>query len=175
MIIFKVGQKVRRVGTTFQNVKQGEVYTVKTLVGTRSILLEEVTGCYLIEAFVIAKPEEKFDMINSPWYILTPTPEISELVQKWLFERGHQWQTEGEEVQYTEKGMLTGGYGDRNITWATSEDVTTMLMMKNEEIKFDTELVIKEVTMPLTQKQKEIAALKKIIANAQEQLEKLEG
>ena len=53
--MFKVGDKIKRVGSNFNNVIEGRVYTVKKLYGA-GVGLEEVMGSYSSNRFVIVEP-----------------------------------------------------------------------------------------------------------------------
>lgn len=53
--MFKVGDKVKRVGSNFSDVIEGRVYTVKRVWGN-GVSLEEVVGNYSADRFVVVEP-----------------------------------------------------------------------------------------------------------------------
>lgn len=189
---FKVGDKVRVVESEAVQgrLDAGTVHTVVKVNGLNCVLLDSGRNdrdWWCVLRFELVKEEsnvKEFDLHKDKWFIRTPTPEISEAVQLWLFEQGIYWignNNYKNEVRATDSKILT------NLEYrSTTKFVKGKFMHDSGPIEMEyypPELEIKikfkvdSVEYPVvieTASQKELRILKEQIAQLTQQANKLE-
>ena len=122
----------------------------------------------------------EFNIKEHKWFIRIEDAEHSEIVQKWLFEQGVNWQWSTGKPENTRFEFLTNTYSDgdlsKHLLYANNKGSVSK-QCKELIIRTKTETVVSEVVYPEieTEQQKQIRELKETIAKAQEQLDALEG
>ena len=116
-----------------------------------------------------------FDMKKEKWFIRTPTPEISEAVQNWLFEQGLSWQAYGnKEVNYTDTNyLMLSPYEPERFCHTFSIDDK----LGQKEIKLTFKTIVDSIECPeiKSEEQKQLDILMQQITDLQKQAEKLQG
>lgn len=124
----------------------------------------------------IIEDNSVFDIKKDKWFIYTPTHEISNLVQNWLFDQGFVWQHhEDTSVRYTSSLYLklsphaTGAF--------CHTDSIDLKYDTSKEIKLTFKKVVDSVEFPelKTEEQKQLDILLAQISQLQAQAEKLQA
>lgn len=131
---------------------------------------------------------KEFDLKTQAWWIHTPTREISEAAQEWLFSQGVYWvsnNTKDSEVKATRSKILT------NLKYLSVSDFVKGEFMHDSgpinmvwyppelEIKLTFKTVVDQVIYPElapeeTEAQKELRTLQEQISKLQEQANKIQ-
>ena len=129
---------------------------------------------YYTSKFSLVKEKNMFDMKKDKWFIRTPTPEISEVVQLWLFEQGFKWQHfKDTKIHCTESKFLKlSPFEDDTFCHTDSIDPK---YDKSKEIKLTFKTSVASVEYPVveTEAGKELKALEQKIQELTEQASKL--
>lgn len=119
--------------------------------------------------------KQMFDIKKDKWFIYTPTPEISKIVQVWLFAQGFVWQHfKDAEVHYTDSRYLKLSPFEDNAFCHT--DTIDLKYDKSKEIKLTFKTVVDSVEFPETQTPEQIQLDKVMdrIAELQKQASQLQ-
>lgn len=175
MTSFKIGDKVERIAGEYCKMAVGDVSTVCGVTPFGSLELLDFEGTHASVNFKLYEEKNMFDMKKDKWFIRTPTSEISEAVQLWLFEQGLRWagsEEQGKNVQYIDSEAIGFGYGENgfghtHVRWWKDND--------HKEIKLTFKTSVASVEYPVveTQAEKELKALEQKIQELTEQASKL--
>lgn len=176
---FKVGERVKLVKELL-GYEAGSEFNVVHICRNESVWIDlevhEVShkemNNYYAKYFDLVEEKKMFDLKKEKWFIHTPTPEISEAVQLWLFEQGLQWRLGGQDVRHTNKSAIGGMQSVGNIGFADPEFYAKEGC---QEIKFTFKAVVDSVEYPVveSEQQKRIRELEETIATAQRQIAEL--
>lgn len=180
MTQFKAGDKVKRIKDSYAGMNVGDIGTIES-VDYDTIVISEHKGLgsetrHDKDKFEIVTEEKQvFDIKSSKWFIRTPTPEISEIVQRWLFEQGFLWQVLGKDrIINTDKLYLVSSELCHN-RFAWDDDLSSSKYKDYKEIKLTFKTIVSDVEYPETetQAQKDLKELEAQIAKLSEQAAKL--
>lgn len=113
-----------------------------------------------------------FDMKKDKWFIRTPTPEISETVQLWLFEQGIGWQYPvGEKVVHHTNAKILMNSSCEKSCFCLADYIDEKYDGQRKEIALTFKTIVDSVTYPEpevieTESQKQMKVL-------EEQIQKL--
>jgi len=112
MSYFKVGDKVRCIGSQMANGEQidvGYVGTITHIASDGAIVVDNMFGhmgnaVCCPEAFekIKEEPKQMFNIKTDPWFIRVNSEQESKVVQDWLFEQGIMWKHSSTQHKYTE-------------------------------------------------------------------------
>lgn len=178
MTSFKIGDKVERIAEEHCKMAVGDVSTVCGVTPFGSLELLDFEGIHASVNFKLYEEKNMFDMKKDKWFIRTPTPEISEAVQLWLFEQGFGWQDDGQKVLYKSQQFLTNTkYPHFACNYILHSNTVDKQAEENgvKEIKLTFKSSVYSVEYPVveTQAEKELKALEQKIQELTEQASKL--
>lgn len=165
----RIGQEYDVVEIQLDNRNKFEYKVIGSeLVGTKYFDKDDVEG--------IKEDRTMFDIKKDKWFIYTPTPEISKVVQRWLFAQGFVWQHfKDAEIHCTDSRYLKLSPSEDDAFCHT--DTIDPKYDKSKEIKLTFKTIVDSVEYPETQtpEQKQLQEVMTKISELQEQAEKLQG
>ena len=125
---------------------------------------------------IIKENVHMFDMKKERWFIRTPTPEISKLVQEWLFEQGSVWQYHKDnQVRHTEREYLMKSPFDYNAFCFTGYIDLGYDSPKEIKLKFKTIVDSVEYPETFTPEQQQLAAVMEKLNQLKNEAEQLQA
>lgn len=180
---FKVGDKVLCVSSDgMDHLVIGNEYSVNYVYSDTEISVKEVPNfTHYTKRFELVKEKHMFDMKKDKWFIRTPTPEISEAVQLWLFEQGFKWCSliNKGEVRHTDRKILSGAHHFGSNEFGCNDISDKYYLFDAKEIKVKIRKIVEyrvdtvEYPSTETQAQKDLKELEQQIAKLSEQAAKL--
>lgn len=174
MITFKVGDRVRRIATSYdEHMQVGTIGTVTkancdgTWISVDHYVRGKEEYPYMSLYFELVAPEEQA-MQHKPMKIRIKDEEHSRLVQETLFEMGYGWPNK--QVGYTSSPWLTT-YEDGRLY--CGEEMSVFDSHENEEVELVTTYSFKPVDQEAKRKAAEKEALQKNVAKMQKQLDEM--
>ena len=158
---FKVGDKVVCIDPGCNFLTAGKEYTVTGHGQMTSIYVvndrENNTWYYPNRFELIKENVHMFDLKKERWFIRTPTPEISKLVQEWLFEQGFEWYSSGKSVKHLYEPYIGNSRHEQHcLVMDLMEPHST-----RKEIKLTFKTIVDSVEYPetVTPEQQKLASL----------------
>lgn len=172
----KIGDKVICIDSRCSGGLQlGELYKIQECQGSAWVVVNDTQ--YSVLRFKIYEEKQMFDMKKDKWFIRTPTPEISEIVQRWLFSQGFVWQHfKNTEINCTESKFLKLSPFEDNAFCHTMSINPKYDKSKEVKLSFLTTTVIDKVEYPQVKSpaQAELEALQQKIKELETQAQKLQ-
>lgn len=173
---FKAGDKVVCVKTKCSGgLELGGIYEVQSTLGSAWATVENMQ--YSVLRFKLHEENNMFDMKKDKWFIRTPTPEISEAVQLWLFEQGFTWYSfsrRANEIYHTDRKILSKSEGTgREFGFSNICDDFYLHDAKEIKLTFKTSVASVEYPVVETEAEKELKVLEQKIQELTEQASKL--
>lgn len=125
---------------------------------------------------IIQENVQMFDLKKEKWFIRTPTPEISKLVQEWLFEQGLVWQYHKDAiVRNTEYEYLMKSPFDYNAFCFTG--CIDLGYDSPKEIKLPFKTIVGSVEFPetITPEQQQLAQVMEKLDQLKNEAEQLQA
>lgn len=132
---------------------------------------------------IVKEEKQMFDMKKEKWFIRTPTDEVCQAVQLWLFGQGFEWQQYGKQVMFLNDEHTCAihnhhDYKEQTI-WRNPNnewEIEELVKSNYKEIKLTFKTIVDSVEYPETKsaEQLQLEVLQGKIAELNREAEKLQ-